>query len=76
MSSFIQCFTKLIDVNKIKQSAATNIKYVFVQNNVLHYQVSGTACSTRPSVFPAVYSLHTIDTPECEEVLLILNKLH
>lgn len=28
MSSFIQCFTKLIDLNKIKRSDATNIKYV------------------------------------------------
>lgn len=39
-------------------------------------RVSGTAWSIGPSVFPAVYSLHKINTPECEEVLPILNKLH
>lgn len=60
---FIQCFTKLIDLNKIQQSDATNTKYVFVQKDELHYQVSRTAWSTGSSVFPAVYSLLTIDTP-------------
>lgn len=69
-------FHHLIDLNKIKRSDATNIKYVIVEKDVLRYQVSRTAWSIGPSMFPAVYSLHTVNTPECEEVLLILNKLH
>lgn len=67
---------KLIDLNKIKRSGATNIKCVPFQKDVLHDQVSRTARSSGPSVFPAVYSLHAINTPECEEALLILNKRH
>lgn len=72
MSLFIQCFTKLIDLNQIKRCDVTVLKRVFVQKDELDYQVSRPAWS----IEPAVYSFHTINTPECEEVLLILNKLH